>query len=154
MQVQAYQIGKQRAFTIIELMLVLAVISILALIALPSYQDYAVRAKIAEGLVMSGPIRANVMDYYHNGGESRFPDDNAEAGIVPTSYRTNIVDRIDVGTTPSAGTITITYQLTELGSNNQLQLIPTLVGGAITWLCRPAAINGLSGTRVPSDCRN
>jgi type IV pilus assembly protein PilA len=76
----------QRGFTLIELMIVVAIIGILAAIAIPAYQAYSVRAQVAEGLNMAAHAKAPVMDAFLNNGEP--PDDRESAGMSPVATDT------------------------------------------------------------------
>ena len=71
-------------FTLIELMVVVAIIGILAAIALPAYQDYTVRAQMVEGITMTDAFKPNIAEFYQATG--RFPKDNAEAGLPDGKY--------------------------------------------------------------------
>lgn len=71
---------KQQGFTLIELMIVMAVIGILASIAIPAYQDYTIRAQISEGIVLSGGARAALVDYFIDRGD--WPNNNNKAGLA------------------------------------------------------------------------
>lgn len=73
--------ARSRGFTLIELMLVVAIIGILATIALPAYQDYVTRGKYAEAFLLAKPGQQAVADYYDRWG--RMPADNAAAGLQP-----------------------------------------------------------------------
>ncbi|MBV1911649.1 MAG: pilin [Kangiellaceae bacterium] len=77
-------VKKTRGFTLIELMIVVAIIGILASIALPAYQDYTIRAQMAEGITMTNALKPKVAEFYQYKG--RFPKDNAEAGIPEAKY--------------------------------------------------------------------
>jgi type IV pilus assembly protein PilA len=123
-----------RGYTVIELMVTLAVLSILLLIGIPTYQDYAIRAKISEGVVGVGRFKVAVVDSYLTTG--LWPTSNSAAGVSsPTQYRTDYVDRVDVQNVPSGGSVQITFSLAELGSNNTLIFVPTFVGGSFAWSC-------------------
>jgi type IV pilus assembly protein PilA len=97
----------QKGFTLIELMIVVAIIGILAAIAIPAYQDYTIRTQVSEGLTLAADVKAGVSEYVAQTGE--WPADLVEAGLGSGAVAANksgrYVDSIDV----SNGTITITY---------------------------------------------
>ena len=95
----------QQGFTLIELMIVVAIIGILAAVAIPSYQDYTKRAHVSEGLSLAGAAKTGVSEYY--GSQGTWPGSNAEAGIgAAGSITGNAVTSVTVGTN---GTITVVY---------------------------------------------
>ena len=71
---------KQQGFTLIELMIVVAVIGILASMAIPAYQDYTIRAQVSEGIVLSGGARVALVEYFLDNGD--WPNNNVKAGIA------------------------------------------------------------------------
>jgi type IV pilus assembly protein PilA len=94
----------QKGFTLIELMIVVAIIGILAAIAIPAYQDYTIRSQVSEGLAMAGASKAAVAETFAQNGT--WPADNTAAGIGNAADITGkYVTQIEVNT----GTITITY---------------------------------------------
>src|SRR5690554_1746986 len=108
----------QKGFTLIELMIVVAIIGILAAIALPAFQDYTTRAKISEGLTLAGSARTAVAE--HALSRNAYPADNTAAGY--SSPDTDYVNNIAI----DGGVITISYK-TEAGvqaSANALVLSP------------------------------
>ena len=123
----------QSGFTLIELMIVVAIIGILAAIAIPAYQDYTIRAKVTEGLNLAEGAKSAVWDTYGNLGT--FPaGGNASYGLPLTVAGTNTSSVQIIG---PEGLIKITFK-SNLGGNangKTLLLQPYAHGGVIEWTC-------------------
>jgi type IV pilus assembly protein PilA len=143
----------QKGFTLIELMIVVAIIAILAAIAIPAYQNYLVRAQVSEGTVLTDGIKTAVAEYYANHGG--WPTDNTAAGIPTsdTSISGKYVSKVDVAT----GVITATFGGTQVNSainGDTFVLSPTDNGGSVGWTCNSTAHAQTVPTKyLPSSCR-
>jgi type IV pilus assembly protein PilA len=138
----------QQGFTLIELMIVVAIIGILAAVAIPAYQDYTVRAKITEGLSLASAGKTAVSEYFSaNGG---LPSTNLSAGMNgATSITGNNVKEVRVG---AAGVITVMFSGNPI-QDDTLMLTPATTGGGVTWDCATGSSNGLEAKYLPSSCR-
>ena len=97
----------QKGFTLIELMIVVAIIGILAAIAIPAYQDYTIRSQVTEGMTLAGDLKASIAEFTAQTGE--WPVDLVEAGLGSAAAAVNKSGRYVQSVDVTNGTITITY---------------------------------------------
>jgi len=140
----------QKGFTLIELMIVVAIIGILAAIALPAYQDYTARSQMSEALSLAGGARTAVTEYWTT--EGAFPTKNESAGLAPAAQiKGNYVDNVDISA--KAGEIVATMKSTGVANGlagKKLTLSAVTGGGSIEWVCKSDAEDKL----LPANCRS
>ena len=138
----------QQGFTLIELMIVVAIIGILAAVAVPAYQDYLVRSKVTEGLVGASEFKTAIAEYHAFRGT--FPANNAVAGLSPSaSYATDYVSTINI----SGALITVTMSdSTDLHDAGGRTIVFTADGSGqkLTWTC---TAGNMQDNFLPSQCR-
>lgn len=135
----------QKGFTLIELMIVVAIIGILAAVALPAYQDYTKRAHVSEGITLGASAKAAVTEYYVS--EAGWPSDNAAAGLpVANTITGNAVSSVTV----ADGVITVTYN-NKVETGKTVVFTPNIAGtGSIKWTCSAGTVDD---KYLPSNCR-
>lgn len=141
--------SEQLGFTLIELMIVVAIIGILAAIAVPAYQDYSIRAQVAEGLNLSAGAKDAVNNYVADRG--LWPADNTTAGV---SANTEIAGKYVTQVTVTNGVIDVEYggAAHTLISGKAIQLTPTTNVGSVEWDCASAG-GEIADRHLPGACR-
>jgi len=135
----------QKGFTLIELMIVVAIIGILAAIAIPAYQDYTIRAQVSEGMNLAAAAKAAVAETFLNRGTA--PTNRTQAGMSAAGSDTSgkYVSSVDV----AGGIITITYggDVNAAIANQTLALTPYVTpDNSVAWRCGGAAAPGVGTT--------
>lgn len=161
----------QKGFSLIELMIVIAILGILAVIALPAYQDYTARAQVSEAILLMEGQKSAVVEYYADKG--KWPASNTEAGIAAAADITGkYVEKVEVG---GDGVITAkmksnnvnkeiagkTVSLTPHATTATASATPGTTAsananGSFTWTCAPGKTEGAKGVDtkfLPSSCR-
>jgi type IV pilus assembly protein PilA len=141
----------QKGFTLIELMIVVAIIGILAAVALPAYQDYTVRAKVSEVILAASSARTAVAEaaQVNSGMPATGPS------VVATQSST-YVDSVSYtrGATASTGTITVTAKGDTKIAAKTIQMVGTLQeNGQVTWVCGPGANSPIDVKYLPASCK-
>lgn len=141
----------QQGFTLIELMIVVAIIGILAAVAIPAYQDYTTRAKVSEILGFAASMKTSVSECALTKGDVTNCDASA-SGISTTDAvaSSDFISAVGV----AAGAITITPDWTELGANGSADVAfePTYGDGGVQWQCTVSVTDDYK--YFPSECRN
>ena len=144
----------QKGFTLIELMIVVAIIGILAAIAIPAYQDYIARAQVTDAVQLLGGLKTPLAEYYSDKGAWPLDIITELGGNTSGKY----VSSVAIATSPSAtgGTIAIdaTFKTTDVSALIKTRrVILRTENGARTWACGPDPSNGVGLAYLPSACR-
>ncbi|EPT3319290.1 pilin, partial [Neisseria gonorrhoeae] len=123
----------QKGFTLIELMIVIAIVGILAAVALPAYQDYTARAQVSEAILLAEGQKSAVTEYYLNHG--KWPEDNGNAGVASSS---SIKGKYVKSVTVANGVVTA--KMASTGVNKEIQgkrlsLWAKREDGSVKWFC-------------------
>jgi len=137
----------QQGFTLIELMIVVAIIGILAAIAIPAYQDYTIRAQVSEGMTLAGGAKTAIAEFYDQRGT--FPTANTSAGLASSG---SIVGNYVTGVNAANGLITITFGNKANAKISTKTLLVSAVSniGSLSWTCKSTTMDQ---KYLPTSCR-
>ncbi|HFA5352675.1 TPA: pilin, partial [Neisseria gonorrhoeae] len=131
----------QKGFTLIELMIVIAIVGILAAVALPAYQDYTARAQVSEAILLAEGQKSAVTEYYLNHG--KWPEDNDKAGVASSS---SIKGKYVESVTVAKGVVTAKMNSSNVNKeikDKRLSLWGRRENGSVKWFCgQPVTRNG------------
>mgnify|MGYP003575781319 FL=1 len=163
----------QKGFTLIELMIVVAIIGILAAVALPAYQDYTARAKVSEGILMAGTCKTSITEASQTGlAAAPTAADGFGCGETSTVTGSPAPSRyVKSISTSTAGVITVEMQnISQLGTNTKIDFVPysddTYTTASVAadfasasvkpikaWKCKTSSATGVEAKYLPSSCR-
>ncbi len=139
----------QKGFTLIELMIVIAIIGILAAIAIPAYTDYTARAKITEAVAALASAKTSVSEYYTSQG--KMPADAAAAGINTSPAGTYVSGVAYTKTSDTVGVVEATIQnVNGTANGKKFKLTGTGSDAGVVWTCSPT---DLAAKYLPANCR-
>ena|SRR5690348_8379078 len=142
----------QKGFTLIELMIVVAIIAILAAIAIPAYQDYVIRSQVSEGMSLADGAKTAVAEFYSNYGH--YPLNNTSAGLAPAgSIVGKYTTGLDVATAVGKIEVTFGNKANTKIAGDILVLSSVAKGGSTEWHCNSAGGTTIPDKYLPSSCR-
>lgn len=144
----------QQGFTLIELMIVVAIIGILAAIAIPAYQDYTARAQMSEAMSLASGVRTTVSESYQNGlALDDIDSTNPASGLAaPTEYKGKYVEEVSVADGVITAKLGSGSPVVEAVYGATLVLSPITGSGSLEWRCRPGGSENVK--YYPASCRD
>lgn len=140
---------KNKGFTIIELMIAVAIIGVVAAIAIPAYQNYIIRAKVSEALTFASQAKTAVSEYYQSQGT--LPTSSTQAGLATSVTGTN-VSQVTIS---GQGLITVTASIAGVPTgNSNIIFTPTVSSSGVTWVCTTGGGTTLDNQYRPSNCKS
>jgi type IV pilus assembly protein PilA len=139
----------QQGFTVIELMIVVAIIGILTSIMLPAYSAYTDRTKVSEVMLVAGNAKLAVSDYYMSMGE--MPATTTQANVNTSINQSSYISAVSYSSTPT--TATITYTLTNVEATGDIAFVGTAGVNGVQWFCNTAATT-VDDVYLPVICRS
>ena len=138
----------QKGFTLIELMIVVAIVGILAAVAIPAYSDYTNRAKVTEGISLAAGAKTTVT-------ENLLSNTTANSGLSFASGSTTNLDipaseAVDTVAVAADGVITVTYDSNVIDGGGTIIFVPSETSGGVSWACTTGT---LESNLRPSECR-
>jgi type IV pilus assembly protein PilA len=143
----------QKGFTLIELMIVVAIIAILAAIAIPAYQDYLVRSQVSEASTLADGSKTAITEFYSNTGS--FPSSNASAGLAPKAdIKGKYVTEVDAGgVQPGVIRVTFGNSANKAIATKFFGLSAITHGGSVEWSCNNTTYTTIDPKYLPTSCR-
>ena len=140
-----------QGFSLLELMIAVAIVGILSALAIPTYQDYTIRAKVGEAFSLASAAKFSVSEYYVSSGE--LPADADQAGISSVSGK--YVRSLSYSKSGSVGQVIVTFGNNVGAEVNGKKVVieASISGNALHWACKSSENDGIDNKYLPASCR-